>query len=167
MLETIGGGRRNRTPNLSVTPVFKTGCRPFSGALRWRKEPGSNRRDLSVGYWLATRRIAALPSFRDVLSLLDRDDIALSSWFGASRRTPNRHCQGGSLVPRHSARDAGFEFGCRSKIRTCDLVVMSHASYQTALSCIISTGAESKSRLGVPGGRDTSHLPHMVQYSGG
>lgn len=30
----IGGGRRNRTPMLSHTPVFGTGCQPFSSTLR-------------------------------------------------------------------------------------------------------------------------------------
>ena|GEM_PF-7087401 len=36
------GGRRNRTPRRYPSPVFKTGCRPFSGALqRARRVPSA------------------------------------------------------------------------------------------------------------------------------
>lgn len=63
----IGGRRRNRTPDDYVTLVFKTSCRPFSGAFhrdRWRRVKGSNLRSANRDYGLASRCITSLPTHR-------------------------------------------------------------------------------------------------------
>ena len=86
----VGGERRNRTPRCYPTTVFGTACRPFSGALPWRREQGSNLRRYYPDSGLANRCLATRPPLHFELSDSDDELIRPSNLVGAEGFEPSK-----------------------------------------------------------------------------